>query len=67
VKLYEYAVWKDEKLDKDGEVVDQAVMLVEPTTVLADDDAQVAMLAARAIDETHMKDLSRIQVVVRPF
>lgn len=66
-KLFEYAVFKDEKLDKDGEVVEAAVVLVEPTTVLAKDDKQVGIRAAKAIPETEMDNLDRIQVVVRPF
>ena len=67
MQLFEYAVYKDEKRDKDDEVVDEAVVLVEPKTVLAQDAQQVGMLASRAIDEVHMKDIDRIQVVVRPF
>lgn len=66
-RIFEYAVFKDEKLDKEGEVSEKAMMLVDPTTILADDDKQVSMLAARSIDETHMKDIDRIRVVVRPF
>lgn len=66
-KLFEYAVFKDEKLDKDGEVVEAAVVLVEPITVLAKDEKQVGIRAAKAIPETEMDNLDRIQVVVRPF
>jgi uncharacterized protein YrzB (UPF0473 family) len=67
MRLYEYAVFKDEKLDKDGEVVDKAVVLVKPTTVLAKDERQVGILAAKSISDKDMDDLDRIQVVVRPF
>lgn len=66
-KLFEYAVFKDEKLDKDGEVVEAAVVLVAPITVLAKDEKQVGIRAAKAIPETEMDNLDRIQVVVRPF
>jgi hypothetical protein len=66
-KLFEYAVFKDEKLDKDGDVVEEAVVIVEPVTVLAKDDQQVGMLAARSIPDEHIADLDRIEVVVRPF
>lgn len=66
-KLFEYAVFKDEKVDKDGNVVDPATILVTPTTITAKDDKQVGMMAARAIGEEHMDDLDRIQIVVRPF
>lgn len=67
MKLFEYAVWKDEKRDKDDEVVEKASVLVEPTTVLAESDQHVGMIAARQIDESHMKDVDRINVVIRPF
>lgn len=67
MKLFEYAVFKDEKLDKDGEVVSAAVVLTEPTTILAKDEKQVGIRAAKSIPEEHMDDLDRIQVVVRPF
>lgn len=67
MKLYEYAVFKDEKKDKEGNVIDGATVLVPPTTVLASDDKQVGIRAAKAIPEEHMDDLDRIQVVVRPF
>jgi hypothetical protein len=67
MKLFEYAVWKDEKRDKDDEVVEKAVMLVEPTTILAESEQHVGMIAARGVDEEHMKDVERINVVIRPF
>lgn len=66
-KLFEYAVFKDEKLNKDGDVVDVAVIIVEPTTVLARDEQQVGIQSAKAIPDEHIDDLDRIQVVVRPF
>ena len=67
MKLFEYAVYKDEKLDKDGEVVSPAVVLTQPTTILAKDDKQVGIRAAKSISEADMDDLDRIQIVVRPF
>lgn len=68
-KLYEYAVLLDEKRDKDGEVTEEASIVVEPTTVLARDDDQAQMLAARAIPDEYVSNgkLDRLMVVVRPF
>lgn len=68
-RLYEYAVLLEEKRDKDGEVKEDAEVVVEITTVLARDDAQAQMLAARAIPEAYVKNgkLDRLVVVVRPF
>ncbi len=68
-RLYEYAVLMEEKRDKDDELVDEAALVVPITTVLARDDAQAQMLAARAIPEEYVSNgkLDRLMVVVRPF
>lgn len=69
MKLYEYAVVLDERRDGDDEVVEEARIVVEPTAVLARDDAQAQLLAARAIPDEDAKGarLDRLTVVVRPF
>ena len=69
MKLYEYAVILDEKEDRDGEVVEEAKVVVDPTAVLARDDAQAQLLAARSIPEEYVTNgkLDRLTVVVRPF
>lgn len=69
MKLYEYAVVLDEKRDKDDEVTDDSRIVVPPTAVLAKDDAQAQLLAARSIPEEFIagKKLDRLIVVVRPF
>lgn len=66
-RLYEYCVWCDEKFDKDGDVVEKAVVLVEPTVMVAENDKVVAMAAARGIPTEYEDKLDRIQVAVRPF
>ena len=68
-QLYEYAVILNEKRDKDGEETEPAELVVEPTTVLARDEGQAQMLAARASPESLTKNgkLDRLVVVVRPF
>ncbi len=67
MKLFEYAVFKDEKTNKDGDVVDAAKILVQPVTILAKDEKHVGILAAQSIDASEMDNIERIQVVVRPF
>jgi hypothetical protein len=67
MQMFEYAVWKDEKRDKDDNVVDEAKVLVEITAVLARSDKEVAMRAARDIPEEEMAHIDRIQVLVRSF
>lgn len=68
-RLYEYAVLLEEKRDKDGEVTDPAEVIVPITNVLARDDAQAQMLAARAIPAEYVENgkFDRLVVVVRPF
>lgn len=67
MQAFTYMVFKDEKLDKDGEVIEEAVVLVPATTVLAKDETRVGMRAAMEIPSDHKDDLDRIQVLVRPF
>ena len=66
-QLYEYAILLQEKRDKDGEVTEEAKVLVEPTTVLASDESQATVIAGRAIPEDQMDRLERITLAVRPF
>jgi len=68
-RLYEYAVLLDEKRDKDGEILEPSEVIVPVTTVLARDDGQAQMLAARAIPEQYVENgkFDRLVVVVRPF
>lgn len=68
MQLFQYAVIKTEKLDKDGEVTDPAAIVVEPTTILARDQKQAELLAARAIPaDVADNDLDRLTVAIRPF
>jgi len=68
VRLYEYAVILNEKRDKEGEITDPARIVVDPTTILATDEAQAQLLAGRAIPDEYVDGkLDRLVVVVRPF
>jgi len=42
-------------------------VIVEITTVLAKDESGAAMLAGRALPETALESLARVEVIVRPF
>lgn len=66
-QLYEYAVILQEKTDKDGEVTDEARVLVEPTTLLASEISEVNIVASRQIPEDQIGNLERVTIVVRPF
>jgi hypothetical protein len=67
LRLYEYAVIIQPKLDKDGETVEKGEVIVPVTTMLAKDESQVNLAAARQIPEEFTDKLDRVQVVVRPF
>ncbi len=66
MKLFEYAVIfhpnKDER--KDGRIDE---ILIQPKSVLANDDKQAFMKAVREIPEDYSDKLDRIEVAVRPF
>ncbi len=66
-QLFEYTVFLQEKTDKDGEVVEEAEVLVPITVVLARDEGEVNILAARAIPDSMTEKLERITLAVRPF
>ena len=65
--LYQYAITKDEKRDKDDEITEPESVLVEPVTILAGSPEQAGTIASRAIPEAEMVNLDRIRVLVRPF
>lgn len=67
LKLYTYAVILQPKEDKDGTVIEEGKIVVEPTTVLAKDDQQAALLAGRAIPEDQIANLDRLTLAVSPF
>jgi hypothetical protein len=67
--MYEYAVILNEKRDKDGDVVEEAEIVIDVTQVLAANEDQAKLLAARSIPDDVVTDgkLDRLTVVVRPF
>jgi hypothetical protein len=69
MQIFEFAVLLNEKRDKDNEVVEEAEIVVPVTQVLARDEGQAQMLAARAIPDEMVSNgkLDRLMVVVRPF
>jgi hypothetical protein len=69
MQIFEFAVLLNEKRDKDNEVAEEAEIVVPVTQVLARDEGQAQMLAARAIPDEMVSNgkLDRLMVVVRPF
>ena len=69
-KLFEYAVLFHPKVVKDaqGNETQGADKLVKsPEFVLAKDDKEVAIKAARAIPDEYLSMLDQVEIVVRPF
>jgi len=69
-QLYEYAVLLDEKRDKEGNLVEEAKIVVPVTATAARDEDQAQLKAARAIPSDLAEDgdkMERLMVVVRPF
>jgi hypothetical protein len=68
-KLFEYAVLYHPKTKKvDGEEKrEKSKVLVDVKRVLAADDKEVAILAAREIPEEYLDQLETVEIVVRPF
>ena len=67
LKLFEYAVILQPKLDRDGEVTEEGKVVVEPTSCLAKDESQASLIAGRAIPEDVIDKIDRLTLVVRPF
>lgn len=70
MKLYEFAVIYNPLPTKEqterGEKA-KSVLLVDVTRVLANDEKEAMMLAARSIPETHTDKLDRVEIACRPF
>ncbi len=64
--LFEYAVLflPTEKAIKGGA---KATVLVQPTTVLAESEASVQILAAKKIPNDYDDKLDQVSIAVRPF
>ena len=67
LKVYEYLVLLHPEVDKDGDEVGKTSILKDVTRVLAKDDKQVGMLAAREIPSDYLEQLERVEIIVRPF
>jgi hypothetical protein len=67
--MFEYAVFVNEKRDKEGELVEEAEVVVPVTAIAARDEDQAQLIAARAIPDALVKNgkMERLMVVVRPF
>ena len=65
-KIYQYAALfsPTDKEKKDGV---KPEIIVQPTTIIAKDDAEANFKAARAVPKEYEDKLSQITLAVRPF
>ncbi len=69
-KIFEFAVIYHPVPTKDQQERGErpkSELVVPVTTVLANDEKQAGMLAARAIPETFTDKLDRLEIALRPF
>lgn len=67
LKMFEYVMLLHPELDKEGKEVGKTTILKDVTRVLAKDDKQVGILAARDIPAENIEHLDRVEILVRPF
>lgn len=67
MKLFEYAMLLHPKADAEGKEEGKTVILKGVSCVLARDEKQVGILAAREIPSDHIEELDRVEIIVRPF
>lgn len=67
MRIFEFAAVYLPKEREGEKQSDQAKIIVQPTTVLAKDEKQAAMLAARALPEDYVGKLESVEIAVRPF
>lgn len=69
-KLFQYAVlWhpKEQKATDVAASTETSKIVTEMTTVLAQDERTVGIIAARGIPDQYLEQLDQIEVIVRPF
>ena len=67
MKLFQYAVIYVPKEEEGKKRSEKPKVVVDITSVLAADQQQATLLAARAIPEEYLDRLDRLEVAVRPF
>jgi hypothetical protein len=67
MKLYQFAVIYNPDTTTEALKDEKPQVLVPLTTILAKDEKQGQMLAARAIPEDYMDRLDSVEIAVRPF
>jgi len=66
-RIFEYAVIHHPKKKEKDEDQRKSKIIVDVTRLVAMDDAEVGILAARQIPEDYLDKLDEIQIAIRPF
>lgn len=67
MKIYEFAAIYLPKEIEGQKTAEKPLIIVQPQTILAKDEKQAAMLAARALPEDYISKLDCVEIAVRPF
>lgn len=67
LKVFEYLVLLHPAKDTEGKEVGKTTFVKDLSRILAKDEKQVGMLAAREIPADLMDELDRVEIIVRPF
>lgn len=67
MRLFEFAAFYEPKSENGKESPEKPRIIVEPKTVLAKDEKQASLLAARSIPEEYVDKLEFVEIAVRPF
>jgi hypothetical protein len=69
-RLFTFAVLHHPKVVKDAagnEIQELSTILIQPTSIIAQDDSSARILAARAIPAEFMDKLEQVEIIVRPL
>lgn len=67
MKIFEFAAIYLPKQDGDKPNTERALIIVKPTTILAKDEKEALLKAARAVPEDYVENLDCVEIMVRPF
>lgn len=69
-RLFEYAILYHPlrtKKDEDEGLEPKSMVVMAPTSVLAKDQAEATLIAARQIPDKYLDRLSSVEIAIRPF
>jgi len=67
-QLFTYAVLFHQHEEKEGkQEYKETIILVEPKTILAKNDKEVAFKATREVPEEYASHSENVEIIVRPF